>query len=243
LDQALMLYPENEAQRDLVHALNRASLAIRMAMALDMRRYRFDLGLAGLIADVGMWYVPKNILDKQERLDSSERAVIEGHVQDTLRLLSSEGGWSAMTRIAVTQHHERTDGSGYPKGLKGAEIHRNGQILAVCDVYTAITLERPGRRLYTPAEALEFIVGGGETLFDFDLVSTFHRLVPPYPVGAEVELSSGEQAVVKEIRGPIKSRPIVRVFADAEGRRLHECYEIDLSDRQHHHLTIVGAVG
>ncbi len=243
LDQALMLYPENEAQRDLVHALNRASLAIRMAMALDMRRYRFDLGLAGLIADAGMWLVPANILEKREHLDTSERAVIEGHVQDTLRLLSSEGGWSAMTRIAVTQHHERIDGSGYPKGLKGADIHRNGQILAVCDVYTAITLERPGRRLYTPAEALEFIVGGGATLFDFDLVSSFHRLVPPYPVGTEVELSSGEQAVIKEVHGPIKSRPIVRVFADAQGRRLSECYEIDLSDRRHHHLTIMGAVG
>ncbi len=243
LDQALMLYPENEAQRDLIHALNRASLVVRMAMAVDMRRYRFDLGLAGLIADVGMWFVPSEILEKQKNLDITERAAVEEHVQNTLRLLSSQDGWSAMTRIAVTQHHERIDGSGYPRGLKGSEIHRNGQILAVCDVYTAVTLTRPGRRLYSPAEALELIVGGADTLFDFDLVSMFHRLVPPYPIGTEVELSSGEQAVVKEVRGPIKSRPIVRVFTDAQGKRLPACYEIDLSERRHQHLTIVGAVG
>ncbi len=243
LDQALMLYPENEAQRDLIHAINRASLVVRIAMAVDMRRYRFDLGLAGLVADVGMWFVPSEILEKQKDLDVSERAVVEEHVQNTLRLLSSQDGWSAMTRTAVTQHHERIDGSGYPKGLKGSEIHRNGQILAVCDVYTAVTLTRPGRRLYTPAEALELIVGGGDTLFDYELVSTFHRLVPPYPIGTEVELSSGEQAVVKEVGGPIKSRPIVRVFADAQGKRLSECYEIDLAERRHQHVTIVGAVG
>ncbi len=242
LDEAMVLYPEHEGQRDLVHSLNRASLAVRLAPVLDLGRYRFDLGLAGLLADIGMWFLPSDLVQKKGSLEPEERAQIEGHVMDTLRVLPIEQGWGSVSRVAISQHHERMDGSGYPKQLRGEEIHRTGRLIAACDVFTALTLERPGRDLFSPAEALEFIIGGADSAFDFDVVTAFHRHVPPYPVGTEVQLSTGERAVVTEVRG-LKSRPVVRVFSDAQGNRLDTIYETDLSERSEHARTIVGVIG
>jgi HD-GYP domain-containing protein (c-di-GMP phosphodiesterase class II) len=242
LDEAMVLYPEHENQRDLVHALNRASLAVRLATVLDLGRYRFDLGLAGLVADIGMWFLSGDLLAKRGQLEPEERAQIEGHVQETLRVLPIGQGWGSVSRVAISQHHERMDGTGYPKQLRGDEIHRTGRLIAACDVYTALTLDRPGRDLFTPAEALEFIIGGADTSFDYDVVTAFHRHVPPYPVGTEVQLSTGERAVVTQVRG-LKSRPIIRVFTDAQGKRLDDVYETDLAERTEHSRTIVGVIG
>lgn len=242
IERAAVLQPVNERQRDLVHALNRTALAIYLADELRLHRYRMEIAIAALIADIGMWTLPHEILEKRTPLTAEERQRVEEHVAASIALLSPNDGWSAITKAAVQQHHERMDGSGYPRHLRGPDIHVSGRLLAICDVFSAICLVRPGRRQFTPAEAIEHLMGGAETMFDFDLVQAFYRLVPPFPVGTEVVLSTGEHAVVLEVPDSLKARPRVRIFTDPDGRRRHPFEEIDLSDRQRQALTIVGVV-
>lgn len=239
LERSMILQPENEHERDIVHALNRAALAVHLATDLRLHRHRLDVAMAALVADIGMWTLPQDLIEKQAPLSDEERTQVQQHVAATLSLLSSNESWSAVTKTAVFQHHERMDGSGYPRHLLGQQIHVTGRMLAICDVFSAICLVRPGRRLYTPAEAIEHIMGGAESLFDFDLVGAFHRLVPPFPVGSEVVLSTGEHAVVLEVPVKLKARPRVRIFTDSEGRRVDPFEEIDLADRSRQAVTIV----
>lgn len=240
LERSMILQPENERERDIIHALNRATLAVHLATDLRLHRHRLDVAMAALVADIGMWTLPGELLEKQAPLSEDERGQVEQHVATALSLLSPNENWSAVTKTAVFQHHERMDGSGYPRHLLGQQIHVTGRLLAICDVFSAICLVRPGRRLYTPAEAVEHIMGGAESLFDFDLVSAFHRLVPPFPVGSEVVLSTGEHAVVLEVPVNLKARPRVRIFTDSKGRRVDSFEEIDLADRRRQAVTIVG---
>ena len=232
LDVAAVLHPQNQAQHDEIHALNRASLAVRLAHAMRLPRYAADVAAAGLACDLGMLRIAPEVRWVHKQLTEEEVEEIRGHVAASLRFVEGREGWTAVTRAAITQHHERLDGSGYPHGLKGEEIHHTARILAVCDVYSAMLLPRPDRSAFSPEEALAEVDGSAGSLFDYDTVVAFHRMVPPYPVGTEVELSTGERAVVLRVPGSLKARPLVRVFMDKEGRRLPEFPEMDLTQRE-----------
>ncbi len=241
LDEASYLWPANLAQRDAIHALNRTSLAVRLVRHSGLSRYLSDVAYAALACDLGMLLVPEE-LRLRDPLKPEEFEMIHGHVQAGLRFLDASEGWSAVTRTAVSQHHERLDGTGYPQGLKGKEIHQVASLLAVCDVYTAMLLPRVDRPELSPEEALAEVVGSAGAELDFDQVSAFNRLVPPYPVGTEVELSTGERAVVLRVPLNLKSRPVVRVFQDRDGNRIDPWSELDLSERDQQTTTVVRVI-
>lgn len=242
LDIAAVLHPQNQAQRDEIHALNRASLAVRLAHAMRLPRYAGDIAAAGLACDLGMLLVPTELRWQHKTLNPEDVEMIRGHVAASLRFVEGREGWTAVTRAAIAQHHERVDGSGYPSGSKGEEIHPTARILAVCDVFSAMLLPRPDREAFSPEEALAEVDGAAGSLFEYDTVVAFHRMVPPYPVGTEVELSTGERAVVLRVPSSLKARPVVRVFMDKEGRRLQEFAELDLTQRDLQATTVVRVI-
>lgn len=242
LDVAAVLHPQNQAQNDEVHALNRASLGVRLAQAMRLPRYANDVAAAGLACDLGMLFIPSEVRWRRQHLSPEEVETIRGHVAASLRCVEGREGWTAVTRAAIAQHHERMDGSGYPNAVKGEEIHPTARILAVCDVYSAMLLPRPDRAAFSPEEALAEVDGAAGSLFDFDTVMAFHKMVPPYPVGTEVELSTGERAVVLRVPGSLKARPLVRLFMDREGRRLPEYLELDLTQRELQATTVVRVI-
>ena len=242
LDVAAVLLPQNQAQRDEIHALNRASLAVRLTQAMRLPRYAADLAAAGLACDLGMLVVPPELRWRHTELTPEEVETIRGHVAASVHCVEGREGWSAVTRAAIAQHHERMDGSGYPNRVKGDEIHPTARILAVCDVFCAMLLPRPDRGIFSPEEALAEVDGAAGSLFDYDTVVAFHRMVPPYPVGTEVELSTGERAVVLRVPGSLKARPLVRVFMDKDGTRLTEFPEMDLTQRELQATTVVRVI-
>lgn len=242
LDIAAVLHPQNQAQQDEIHALNRAGLAVRLTQAMRLPRYAADVAAAGLACDLGMLLIAPEVRWVHKQLSTEEVEEIRGHAAASLRFIEGREGWSAVTRAAVAQHHERMDGSGYPHGLKGEEIHPTARILSVCDVYSAMLLPRPDREAFSPEEALAEVDGAAGSLFDYDTVVAFHRMVPPYPVGTEVELSTGERAVVLRVPGSLKARPLVRVFMDKEGRRVPELPEMDLTQRELQATTVVRVI-
>ncbi len=241
LDRLAHLTPANLAQRDAIHALNRASLAIRLTRQRRMGNYLQDIIFAALTCDLGMLLTPEE-LRQREALSAKEWEIIRAHVPASVRLLDSEQGWTGVTRTAVAQHHERLDGSGYPNGLRGEQIHPTAALLMVCDIYAAMLLPRSDRAELTSEEALAEVTGSAGTELDYDNVAAFHRMVPPFPVGTEVELSTGQRAVVLRVPENLKSRPVVRVFQGADGTRLQPWSELDLSERAQQATTVVRVI-
>lgn len=169
------------------------------------------LGMGLLLHDIGKLVVPEPILRKPGRLTPAERELIEIHPQAGFDLLSGSA-WSPLVKAVVLRHHERWNGSGYPDGLRGKEIHPMARIAAVADVYDAVTSERP----YAPArpahEGVRIILDGAGTQFDPGVTEVFGRVVAPFPPGVEVRLDDGRRALVVHAPPEALHRPRVRVL-------------------------------
>lgn len=190
---------------------------------LDQRLSTLGLGL--LLHDIGKLAVPLGILNKPGKLTAEEWTIMKSHPRAGVDMLDGSE-WNPLIKAIILRHHERWNGSGYPDGKVGEEIHQMARIAAVADVFDAITSER----MYAPArpacEGVRAILDGSGTMFDPDVVETFRKVVAPYPVGTEVELSDGRRAVVASIPEHMLERPVVRILdgdtAQTEVTLLHE---------------------
>lgn len=148
----------------------------------------------------------------------------------------------SIAAAVVHQHQERWDGSGYPRRLKGKEIHHFARLCAVCDVFDSLTSDRPHRPAQTHGEALAHLQVNAGRLFDPQMVKGFSKVVAPFPVATYVRLSTGEIGVVVGIHYEALERPVVKVVRNSEGERYArgEQIEIDLATRPD--LTVERAV-
>ena len=179
------------------------------------------LGLGLLLHDIGKMVVPAEVLNKPGKLDAQEWALMQTHPDAGVALLNSDT-ISPLVRSVVRDHHERFDGSGYPRGLSGEKIAEFPRIAAVADVYDAITSQRPYAPAAPPNVGVRIVSEGAGTAFDPTIVAVFRRLVLPYPVGTEVTLPDGRIGVVAVAEPDRPLEPVVRV----EGEELR----IDLRD-------------
>ncbi len=147
-------------------------------LAPDAGRHKL-VYLAGLLHDYGKIGVPEHILTKPGRLTGEEMRIMRGHAAMSHEILSNVEFTDELTRIPeiVYQHHERMDGGGYPRGLRGDEISFEGRVLAVCDVFDALTQQRYYREPISHAEAFAYIADNGGTHFDPDVVEAFGRIL------------------------------------------------------------------
>ena len=183
------------------------------------------LGLGLLLHDIGKLAIPLGILNKPGKLTSEEWDIMKTHPRAGVDILDGSR-WSPLVKAIVLRHHERWNGSGYPDGKAGNEIHQMARIAAVADVYDAITSER----LYAPARAahvgVRAILEGTGTLFDPAVVEAFCRVVAPFPAGTEVELTDGRKGIVASVPEDALDRPVVRVIgpggAEEEVSLLHD---------------------
>src|SRR4051812_9134365 len=171
----------------------------RRSDGVEQRLLKLGLGL--LVHDVGKLAIPPEILAKPGRLSEIEMALVRTHPEAGAELLS-ESSVSPLVRAVIREHHERCDGSGYPRGLHGEQIHQLARIAAVADVYDAVTSERPYHSAQSPRAGVEIIRAGAGSQFDPDVVDIFLSLVSPYPVGSEVTLCDGSVAVVADATPP-----------------------------------------
>ncbi|MBD3922560.1 HD-GYP domain-containing protein [Paenibacillus sp. PR3] len=213
------------------HSVNVAVLSGIIGIAKGYNRMQLEeLGIGALLFDIGMTKVPSQLINKQEALTDAERAVVAKHTTDGFDILRKQHDISLLSAHCALQHHERFDGSGYPRGLKGDEIHLHAQIVGLADMYDALTSPRPHRKRYTPSEAIELIFAAGNTYFDFELVKLFCKHISVYPVATSVLLNTGQIAVVSANNSLAVHRPIVRVVEEADGSRPASPYEIDLKN-------------
>lgn len=197
------------------HALSIAVVCIAIAKELRMKKGDIiDLAFAAILHDIGDSAVPRELLDKPAKLSEDEFNVVKTHTTLGYQALLSSSSVSEHVREGVLSHHERYDGSGYPEGLHGKAIPFFARIIAVADVYSALTSARPYRSAYQIAEAIEYIMGNAGRQFDSGVVKAFLKVVSPYPIGSCVKLSSGEKAVVADQHPENPLRPVIFLIDD-----------------------------
>jgi HD-GYP domain-containing protein (c-di-GMP phosphodiesterase class II) len=212
------------------HAVNVAVLSGIVGIARGYNRNQLiDLGVGALLFDIGMTTFPDEFWQKSSMLTSEQRERIEKHTVEGFEILRKQFDISLLSAHCALQHHERFDGSGYPRGLKGNEIHEYAQIVAIADVYSALTSARSYRRAYSASEAIEFLYANGNQWFDIELIKIFCSHIAVYPVATTVLLNTGQVGVVSAVNPTATHRPFIRIIQEPGGTPPSKDYEINLS--------------
>lgn len=192
------------------------SLGKRLQLNDDQLR---EVGMAGLLHDIGKMAVPNSILQKPGRLTDLEFVQVKQHPEAGWRMLTDVPNIPTAALDVCLHHHEKLDGSGYPERLHGDQISLYARMGAVCDVYDAITSNRPYKSGWCPAESLRKMAEWSKGHFDERIFAAFVRCLGIYPIGTLVRLQSGRMGVVVEqTAGAPLTQPKVRVFFSAKSR-------------------------
>lgn len=220
------------------HSVNVAVLSIGLGTAMGLDKTDLcNLGFGALLHDIGKVFVPKDILHKPGPLTDNEFTEMKKHSSLGFEYLASEYVGNVGAQAGILDHHEKFSGGGYPNNAKGEKISLYGRIISIADVYDALTSDRPYRKGLLPSEAIEYIMGGTENLFDPDLVKVFIRKIAPYPIGTSVKLSNGLSGVVTDNFESFCMRPNIRVFKNGDYEI--KPFDICLADRQALNITVV----
>ena len=194
------------------HSVNVNMFSVILGVACGLRDDELrKLSQAALLHDIGKTCVPIEIINKSGRLTEEEYAEVQNHPRYGYNMLRNNYEVSSVARNAILSHHENEDGSGYPRGLTAEKIHLYAKIIHIADVYDALTTKRVYKEAMNPADALEYLMGNAGRMFEKDLLATFMEYIAPYPLGVQVELSTGQKAIVIKNNRGMLSRPVVRL--------------------------------
>jgi HD-GYP domain-containing protein (c-di-GMP phosphodiesterase class II) len=193
-----------------MHSVNVGLFSIAIGIAMDLPQEMLCLlGMGGLLHDFGKTRVSREILDKQGRLSTEEFNVVKEHSAIGYNLLKAEPIVDHRIMLVALQHHERCDGSGYPWGILEHEIHPLAKIVAVADVYDALTTDRVYRGRMPTYKAIEIINAGKSLHFDNEVITAFNKIAVPYNVGTEVKLDNGLFGTVVRLNSADLFRPTI----------------------------------
>ena len=214
----------------LEHSVN---LSVLMSLFGNYRSLPSDILhqtiVGALLHDLGKILTPDEILNKPGRLSAEEFEVMKLHARHSRDILATTEGIGELAVITAAQHHERLDGTGYPEGLRGEEISIYGRMVAITDVYDAITSDRVYHKGMTPTQGLKKLLEWSGDHLDPALVKQFIRCIGLYPVGSMVLLESGRLGAVVEANEQDQRLPVVRVMYHTKFRMPITVDTIDLA--------------
>lgn len=238
IGQSLLRHPDalislarlkNADDYTYMHSVAVCALMLATARQLGLSEDYIRLaGIAGLLHDVGKLTIPDSILNKPQKLSDTEFERVKLHPEAGGAILRQSPDVDALVLDVCLHHHEKADGSGYPHRLAGNQISLFAQMGAVCDVYDAVTSNRPYNRGWDPAEAIQRM-STWKGHFDQRVFQAFVKSVGIYPVGALVRLESGRLAVVIEQNPKSLLTPKVRVFFSTRSNLPLEQNVVDLA--------------
>lgn len=194
------------------HSLNVAIIAGVLGKWLGFKGEELrDIILSGLLHDIGKMYTPINILDKPSKLTDEEMETIKTHPQHGYQLLSDCGEITLDAKFGILQHHERLDGSGYPQGLKGEDIHSYANIVAIADVYDAMSSKRVYRSQVPPFVVIEIIFEQMYDKLNPEMCLIFLTNIRKSMMGSLVLLSDGRQGKIIVLHDLLQIRPVIQL--------------------------------
>ncbi len=218
-----------------MHSVAVCALMIALARQLTLSdEQTYEAGMAGLLHDIGKMAIPMEILNKPGKLTEEEFSIVREHPMQGYKILRDCQGMTDIVLDVCLHHHEKMDGQGYPDHFTGGQISLFARMGAICDVYDAITSNRPYKAGWDPAESLSQMASWGKGHFDSVIFQAFVKSVGIYPIGSFVKLESGRLGVVVEQHEKNLLKPVVKVFFSAKSRAYIATEILDLSSATCH---------
>ncbi|EPN4954138.1 MULTISPECIES: HD-GYP domain-containing protein [Vibrio] len=218
----------------LEHSVNVACLLVSFGKYLGLDKQTLkQLAIGGIIHDVGKIKVDDKILHKPAKLTPEEFEHMKLHQVFAGEIILHVKGLSDVSRDVCLMHHEKLDGNGYPRGLKGDEIPIHGRMSCIVDIYDALTADRCYKKGMSSAEAFKILLSLTPFHLDADLVYKFINCVGMYPVGSIVELSDGRVGIVWSSNDSQALKPEVKCFYSRKYQRYIDVAMVDLKNSLH----------
>ena len=222
----------DESKKTYLHGLKVAIYMMALGRHLGFPKEQLsELGSIGLLLDIGMLKIPKALLDKAGQLTPAEAGLLKRHVSYSIAALQQSEPLPPFVARGILEHHERIDGSGYPRSLRGADISVYGRMAAIADTFAAMTTARAYDVTHSAFDAMKELFREAETKLHGPLVEQFVQAISIFPVGSLIELTTGEAAIVIEHNGVRRLEPKVLVLTDAEKELLAQPYPLELMGR------------
>jgi len=237
----LVLMGEKSENKAVASAVNTTILSAIIGMGLKYTGHKLNqLATGALLHDVGMLKVPAEILSKKEKLNGDELNQIKTHPIHSYRVVSKTLKYPEDIGLIALQHHERWDGQGYPRRLKGDDISAMARIVTVADAYIAMVNERPYRNSVIGYNAMKTLLSDNGRHFDPKILKAFLESMGIYPIGSVVQLNNSSIGRVVETHMEAPLRPVLELIVDEYGNKIAERETLDLQTKKG--LFIVKAV-
>jgi len=215
----------------LFHPINVSIYAIMTGLSLGYPESNVvDLGLGALLHDIGMITIDSSIINNPGDLNQQEMDVVKKHPITGFNILRKYHELSTTATHIAYQHHERVDGSGYPRGLRDKEIVEYAKITAVVDTFDAVISDHPYRKAYSTTDGLTVLKGLQNTYFDPEIVDAFISNIAFYPIGSLIRLNDGRIAVVTAANRFNMTRPVIEIMTDEHKNPLKTNLTVDLQE-------------
>jgi HD-GYP domain-containing protein (c-di-GMP phosphodiesterase class II) len=225
------LHFDDSLQFIIHNNINVAIYAIKMAENLGWSKDRqIEIGMAGLLHDIGMTIMPEGLIYKQQKLSEAEFKILQERPNYSYKILKSLGDDYAYLAECAVQVNERKDGSGYPQGLKGDEIHEYAQIIGLVDMYEALIHSRPQRVKLHHFNAVKEIIKSCKNCFQHRHIKALLNIFSIFPLRSYVRLNSGAICTVVETYPDQPMRPRVQIVFDSQQKRVLTERIINLPD-------------
>ncbi|MEW6670472.1 MAG: HD domain-containing phosphohydrolase [Thermodesulfobacteriota bacterium] len=225
------IYQENPYGYLINHCVNVAVFALKMATVLGLGKLEQEqIGLAALLHEVGMGVIPEKLIYKEQKLDEQEYAIFKKRPEFAYKILKGFGDQYSFLADTALQVHECMDGSGYPMGLSGDEIHLYAQIIGLVDMYEALIHSRPQREKFLHFSAVKQIIKTGKRRYQKKHLKALLNIFSIFPLHSFVKLNSNAVGRVIQTYPDQPMRPKVEVIFDSQGRRVLARHVVDLSE-------------